>query len=44
MLYSLKTKAQVDAWADIYSDMKYKWKMSILTGFIGYILLSLSLR
>lgn len=43
MLYSLNTKAQVDAWADIYSDMKYKWTMSLLTGFIGYILLSLSL-
>jgi hypothetical protein len=44
MLYSLKTKAQVNAWADIYSDMKYKWQLSILIGFIGYILLSLSLK
>jgi hypothetical protein len=44
MLYSLKTKTQVDAWANIYSDMKYKWKLSIITGFIGYLTLSLSLK
>ena len=44
MLYSLKTKAQVNAWADIYSDMKYKWKLSILVGFLGYLFLSLSLK
>ena len=26
MLYSLKTKEQTDAWADIYSEMKNRWK------------------
>ena len=26
MLYSLEGKEQVDAWADIYTDMKFRWK------------------
>jgi hypothetical protein len=38
MLYSLKTKEQVDAWADIYTDMKRKWVHSLIVGFLGYIL------
>jgi len=44
MLYSLKTKAQTDAWADIYSDMKYKWKISICMGLVGYIILGSSVK
>ena len=39
LLYSLTTKSQTDAWADIYTEMKNRWIQSILTGFIGYILI-----
>ena len=42
MLYSLKNKMQVDAWADIYTMMKYNWIKSLIIGFIGYLLLSYS--
>ena len=42
MLYSLKNKMQVDAWADIYTIMKYNWIKSLIIGFIGYLLLSYS--
>lgn len=41
MLYSLKTEEQVDAWADIYSEMKNRWKKSIIVGLIGYLVLSM---
>ena len=40
MLYSLTTKAQTSAWADIYTEMKRKWRMSLLVGFLGYISIS----
>lgn len=42
MLYYLKTDEQIKAWADIYSEMKNRWKKSILIGLIGYIVLSMS--
>lgn len=38
-LYSLTTKEQTDAWADIYTEMKNRWFQSIIIGFIGYIFL-----
>ncbi len=44
MLYSLKTKEQTDAWATIYEEMKYRYKMSLLVGFIGYLLLFSGLK
>ena len=40
MLYSLTTKAQTSAWADIYTEMKTKWRKSLLVGFLGYIIIS----
>ena len=40
MLYSLKNQEQVEAWADIYTEMKSKWIKSIVIGFIGYLLIS----
>ena len=42
MLYSLTTKEQTDAWADIYSEMKNRWKKSLIVGFFAYIILALS--
>ena len=42
MLYSLKTDEQVEAWANIYSEMKNRWKKSIIVGLIGYLILSIS--
>tara|TARA_Y100000389_G_scaffold63663_1_gene59698 strand:+ start:2413 stop:2802 length:390 start_codon:yes stop_codon:yes gene_type:complete len=39
MLYSLTTKEQTDAWAQIYEEMKYRYKISLLVGFIGYLIL-----
>jgi hypothetical protein len=44
MLYSLKTKQQTDAWATIYSEMKYKWKISLFIGLLGYLMISLSMK
>ena len=44
MLYSLTTKEQTDAWADIYIEMKKKWKLSLALGFIGYITIVYSLK
>ena len=44
MLYSLTTKEQTDAWAEIYEEMKYRYKMSLLVGFIGYLLLFSGLK
>tara|TARA_B100000575_G_C23023232_1_gene589245 strand:- start:545 stop:928 length:384 start_codon:yes stop_codon:yes gene_type:complete len=41
MLYSLTTKEQTDAWADIYTDMKQRWIQSLIVGFIGYLLIGL---
>ena len=42
MLYSLTNQEQVEAWADIYTEMKSKWIKSIIIGFIGYLLLGLN--
>lgn len=39
MLYSLKTKEQTDAWAKIYEEMKNRYKISLVIGFVGYIVL-----
>ena len=39
MLYSLTTKEQTDAWAQIYEEMKYRYKLSVLIGFIGYLVI-----
>ena len=38
MLYSLTTKEQTDQWAKIYEEMKYRYKLSLLVGFIGYVI------
>ena len=43
ILYSLYSKDQTDAWADIYTEMKNRWKKSILVGFFAYVLLTVSL-
>ncbi len=43
MLYSLTTKEQTDAWANIYEEMKSRYKLSLLVGFIGYLLIFSSL-
>ena len=43
MLYSLKTKEQTDAWAKIYEEMKRRYKISLVIGFVGYIILFKSL-
>ena len=40
MLYSLNKKEQIDAWADIYTDMKHRWIKSLVVGFVGYLLLA----
>ena len=44
MLYSLTTKEQTDAWAKIYETMKNRYRVSILFGFVGYLIISLSIR
>ena len=44
MLYSLTTEEQVKAWADIYSEMKNRWKKSIIVGLIGYLFLSMAIK
>ena len=43
MLYSLTTKEQTDAWADIYSEMKDRWIKSLIVGFFGYVYLTVAL-
>lgn len=43
MLYSLTNKQQTDAWADIYSEMKDRWKKSLLVGFFGYVFIGFAL-
>ena len=42
MLYSLSSKEQTDAWADIYSEMKNRWKLSLFMGFISYLIIGFS--
>jgi len=39
MLYSLKNQKQVEAWANIYTEMKSKWIKSTMIGFVGYLLI-----
>ena len=39
MLYSLNSKDQVEAWADIYSEMKHRWIKSLLIGIFAYFFL-----
>ena len=41
MLYSLKSKDQVDAWATIYTEMKSRWIKSLMIGLGGYLLLGM---
>ena len=43
MLYSLTTKEQTDAWADIYQEMKHRWIMSLAFGLFAYVFLALAL-
>ena len=43
MLYSLTTKEQTDAWADIYTEMKHRWILSLSFGLFSYIFLTLAL-
>tara|TARA_B100001094_G_scaffold324150_1_gene376261 strand:- start:3498 stop:3947 length:450 start_codon:yes stop_codon:yes gene_type:complete len=43
MLYHLTTKQQTDAWADIYSEMKNRWKKSLFIGFFGYVFIGYAL-
>ena len=40
MLYSLTDQDQVEAWVNIYEEMKSKYKKSLLIGFVGYLLIS----
>lgn len=42
MIYSLYSKDQTDAWADIYSEMKNRWIKSLMIGFFAYVFLTYS--
>lgn len=42
LTYSLTTKDQLDAWQDIGTEMKNKWKKSLIIGFISYCFISYS--
>lgn len=44
MLNHLTNKKQVDAWTNIYSSMKNKWKQSMILGFIGYLFILFSIK
>ena len=37
---NLTNQKQVSAWADIYSEMKRRWILSLFVGFVGYLILS----
>ena len=41
MLYSLHSKEQVDAWTDIYTEMKSRFKYSLFFGFIAYLIFTM---
>ena len=43
MIYSLYSKDQTDAWADIYSEMKNRWIKSLVLGLLSYLFLLMSL-
>ena len=40
MLYSLTTPEQTKGWADIYMEMKWRWRSSIVVGFFGYVFIT----
>ena len=44
MLYHLDKKEQVDAWTDIYRNMKKIWMLSFVFSIISYILIGLSFK
>ena len=44
MLYHLDKKVQVDAWTDIYRNMKKIWMLSFVFAIISYILIGLSFK
>lgn len=44
MLYSLNKKEQTDAWAKIYEEMKRRYKISLIIGFVGYLVLFYSVK
>tara|TARA_B100000767_G_C19729159_1_gene520826 strand:- start:1250 stop:1693 length:444 start_codon:yes stop_codon:yes gene_type:complete len=44
MLNHLTDEKQVQAWAEIYSTMKNRWKQSMILGFIGYLFISFSMK
>ena len=44
MLNHLTDQKQVQAWTEIYSTMKNRWKQSIILGFIGYLFISFSMK
>ena len=43
MLQHLNTKEQNEAWLNIYKEMKFRCKIGLLLGFIGYIMLGMGL-
>ena len=44
MLYSLTDNDQVKLWADIYTEMKKRWKISIALGFFAYIFIGIGCK
>jgi NhaP-type Na+/H+ or K+/H+ antiporter len=44
MLYHLDKEVQVDAWTDIYRNMKKIWMLSFVFAIISYILIGLSFK
>ena len=42
LTYSLTTKDQLDIWQDIGTEMKNKWKKSLIIGFISYCIIAYS--
>ena len=44
MLNHLTGEKQVQAWTEIYSTMKNRWKQSMILGFIGYLFISFSMK
>ena len=42
LTYSLTTKEQLDAWQDIGTEMRNKWKRSLIMGFISYSIIAYS--
>lgn len=44
LTYSLTTKEQLDAWQDIGTEMRNKWKKSLILGFISYCIIAYSIK